>query len=138
MYIVRTFVGVDHFQVHQVARYAKFVTDSVTAHHVAGQSCDIQRLAATVAFQDAGEFNGSGPLVFHAAQAQAALQPQADFGQHVSQFFLDQLVGGKRAAKLPAVLHILTGPDIAVLSGTQRPPGAVSYTHLTLPTSDLV
>ncbi len=36
MHIMRTLVGVHHFQVHQMAGYAKLVADAIATHHVAG------------------------------------------------------------------------------------------------------
>ena len=117
------FVGVDHFQVHQVTDHAELVGDAVAAEHVAGQARDIQGLAAGVALHQRGDFHGGGAVVLHAAQAQAALQAQGDFGLHVGQFFLDQLVGGQRAAELLAVQGVLASLVPAVLGGAQRAPG---------------
>src|SRR3989344_8758882 len=49
VHIVRAFVGVHHFQIHQVAGHTKLVADAVAAHHVARQAGNVQRLAAAVA-----------------------------------------------------------------------------------------
>ena len=123
MHVVRAFVGVHHLQVHQVAGHAVFVADAVAAHHVAGHAGDVQRLAAAVALEDAGDLHRGRAFVLHAAQAQAALQAQAYFGQHVGQLFLDQLVGGQGAAELLAVHHVLAGAEVAVFGRAQRAPG---------------
>ena len=61
MHIVGALVGVDHLEVDQVARHAELVADAVATHHVARHAGDVQRLAAAVAFHDAGGFdNGNG------------------------------------------------------------------------------
>ena len=48
---------------------------------------DVQRLAAAVALEDAGDLDRSGAFVLHAAQAQGDLQAQADLCQDVGQPF---------------------------------------------------
>ena len=40
--VVRAFVGVDHFQVHQVPGHAIFIADAVAAHHVARQAGNVE------------------------------------------------------------------------------------------------
>ena len=121
--VVRAFVGVDHFEVHQVARHAELVADAVAAHHVARQAGDVERLAAVVALEDRGDLDRGRAFVLHAAQAQAALQAQRDLGLHVGQLLLDQLVGGQRAAELLAVQRVLAGAVPAVFGGAERAPG---------------
>src|SRR5690606_4688699 len=58
-----------------------------------------------------------------AAQTQAALKTQRDFGLHVGKFLLDQLVGSQGATKLLAVERVLAGGVPAVLCGAQGTPG---------------
>ena len=111
---MRAFVGVDYFQVYQMAGHAKLVADAIATHHVTRQAGDVQRLAAGVALQDRGDFHAGRALVLHSAQAQTALQAQGDFGLHIGQFFLDQLVGSQWAAKLLAVQGVLAGAVPAV------------------------
>lgn len=41
MHIVRAFVGVGDFEVHQMAGDPEFVADAVAAHHVARQAGDV-------------------------------------------------------------------------------------------------
>ena len=83
--VVGSFVGVDGFQVQDVADDVVFVGHPVAAQHVARRSGDIQRLAAVVAFHQADGFRGGRARVLQAAQLQRALQAQCDFGLHVGQ-----------------------------------------------------
>ena len=123
MHVVRAFVGVDHLEVHQVARDAELVADAVAAQHVARHAGDVQRLAAGVALHDRGDLDRRRALVLHAAQAQAALQAERDLGLHVGQLLLHQLVGGQRLAELLAVEHVLARAVPAVLGRAERAPG---------------
>ena len=93
MDVVGAFVGVDDFEVDEVAGDAVFIGDAVAAEHVAGGASDVQALAAAVALHDGGDLDRCRAFVLHAAQAQAALQAQCDFSLHVGQLFLDQLIG---------------------------------------------
>src|SRR3989344_5478111 len=68
VHIVRAFVGVHHFQIHQVAGHTKLVADAVAAHHVARQAGNVQRLAAAVALDDGGAFHAGRARVLHAAE----------------------------------------------------------------------
>jgi len=141
MHIVRSFVGVDHFQIDQVAGHAVFVADAVAAQHVARHAGDVQRLAATVALHDRGDFSGSGAFVLHPPQAQATLQAQGDFGLHVGQLLLDQLGLRQRTAELLAVQGVLArgmpaglgrpqcAPADAVAGGVEAGEGATQAAH---------
>ena len=106
-----------------MARHAELVADAVAAHHVARHTGDVQRLAAGVALDDGGHLDCRLAAVFEAPHLQTALQAERDFGQHVGQFLLHQLVGCQRLAELLAVHGVLTGAGVAVLSSTQRTPG---------------
>ena len=123
MHVVRALVGVDHLQVHQVARHAELVADAVAAHHVARHAGDIERLAAAVALDQRGDFHHVLVLVLHAAHAQAGLQAQRDFGLHVGQLFLDELVGGQGPAELLAVQRVLARGVPAEFGRAQGAPG---------------
>ena len=57
-------------------RHPKLVADAVAAHHVARHARNVQRLATRVALQDGGDFHRRRAFVFHAAQAQTALQAE--------------------------------------------------------------
>ena len=46
MDIMRTFIGVDDFEVNEMANHPVFVADAVAAEHIARQPGDVQRLAA--------------------------------------------------------------------------------------------
>ena len=123
MDVVCALVGVHHFQIHHVPDDAKFVADAVAAQHVACRAGNVQGFAATVALHDAGGLDAGGAGVFHASELQAALQAQADVGQHVSELLLHQLIGRQWAAKLLALHGVLAGPGKAVFGGTQGAPG---------------
>jgi len=103
-----------------VAHHAELVRDPVAAQHVARETRDLQRLAAGVALHDRGDLGRIGAFVLHAAEAQHALQPQADLGLHVGELFLDQLVCGERPAELLAVEHVLAGAVPAILGRAER------------------
>jgi hypothetical protein len=51
------------------------------------------------------------------------LQGQGDFGLHVGQLFLDQLVGGQRATELLAIQGVLASGVPAGFGSAQRTPG---------------
>ncbi len=42
MDVMRAFIGVDHFQVHQMPRHTKLIADAVATHHVARQAGNVQ------------------------------------------------------------------------------------------------
>ncbi len=123
MHVVRPLVGVHHFQIDDVADDAELVRNPVAAQHVARRAGDVERLAAGIALHDRGDLRRRRAVVLHAAEAQAALQPERDLGLHVGQFLLDQLVGGQRAAELLAVERVLARRVPAELGGAERPPG---------------
>ena len=123
MDIVRALVGVDHLQVHHVADHAVFVADAIAAQHVARHAGDVERLAARVSLEQAGDLDRRRAGILHAAQLQTALQAQRDLGAHVGQLFLDQLVRGQWPAELLAVQHVLAGAVKAVFGRAQRAPG---------------
>jgi len=63
MDVVRALVGVDGFQIHQMADHVKFVVDAVAAMHVAGEPGDVERLAAIVALQHRDRLGRTALLV---------------------------------------------------------------------------
>ena len=116
------FVGVDCFQVDHVANDMVFVVNAVAAMHVARHPSHIQGLAAAVALDQADHLWHRLTFVHQTANSQAALQTQTDFGLHVGQFLLDQLVLCQGAAKLNAVHGVLAGAVPAVFCCTQSTP----------------
>ena len=122
MNIVRAFVGVHDLQIHQMARDAVFVGDAVAAVHIARDACNLQRLAATVALHDRGDFGRGAALVFEPPQAQAALQSEADFGLHIGELFLDQLIRRERATELLTLHDIASRTQPAILGRAERAP----------------
>ncbi len=126
MHIMRALIGVDHFQVHQMTCHAELVGDAVAAHHVARHAGDVQCLAAAVALHDRGLLDTGISLILQASQAQAALQAQRDFGEHVGQLLLHQLVGRQRTAELLALHGVAARAFVAVFGC-----GALSlYLHI--------
>src|SRR5262249_45221783 len=122
MNVVRTLVRVHHFEVDEVTRDAEIIADTVTAHHVTRSARNVERLTAAVALHDRGDFGGRRALVLQAPEPQAALQSERDLGPHISEFFLDELVGSQRTAELLAVNHILPRSQITVLGSAERSP----------------
>ena len=106
-----------------MAGHAVLVGDAVAAHHVARHAGNVESFAAAVALHDAGDLDAGGAFVFHAAQAQAALQRQSDVGLHVGQLFLNQLIGGERPTELFAVEHVLARSRKTVFGRAHRAPG---------------
>ena len=123
MDVVGAFVGIDDFQIDQVAGDPEFVGDAVAAEHVAGLAGNVEGLAAGVALDDRGQLDRRIAFFLQPAQAQAGLQSEADLGQHVRQLLLDQLVGGQGAPELLAVEHVLARGAIAGFGGAEGAPG---------------
>ena len=80
-----------------------FVGDPVAAVHVARGAGDVERLAAIVALEDRNHLGAIAPLILEPPEPEAGVQTESDLGLHVDELFLDQLVGGKRPAELPAL-----------------------------------
>src|SRR5882672_7216337 len=106
-----------------MANHAEFVRDAVAAQHVARRARHIERLAAGVAFEHGGDFDGSRSLILHAPEPKTSLQRQSDLGLHVHQLLLNQLIGGERAAELLSIQHILPRRMPAALRRAERAPG---------------
>ena len=122
MHIVSTLIGVDGFQVDHVADHVVLIVNAVTPVHVAGHASDVQSLAAAVAFNQADHFWNGFSFVHESTHAQAGLQTQTDFGLHVGQLLLNQLILGKRATKLNAVHGVLASTVPAVFCSAQSAP----------------
>src|SRR5216684_7405131 len=122
MDVVSALIGVDRLEVHHVADHVVLVRDAVAAMHVAGGAGDVERLAAIVALQDRDHFGGVAARILEPPEAQARVQTKGDFGLHVDELLLDQLVGGERAAELPALERIVARGVPAELGGAERPP----------------
>ena len=58
------------------------------------------------------------------------MQAERDFGLHVGEFFLDQLVGGERPAELLAVEHVVARAVPAEFGGADRAPGDAGARHV--------
>jgi hypothetical protein len=57
MNIVRAFISIHDFQIHDMTNDAVFVGDAVATQHVARGTRDIKRLAAGVALHDRGDLH---------------------------------------------------------------------------------
>jgi len=55
-------------------------------------------------------------------EPQAGMQAEGELGLHVNEFFLDQLIGGERAAQLPAPEGIVARrePDCTLIAERYR------------------
>ena len=100
----------------------EFIADAVAAVHVAGHPGDVQRLAAIVALDQRDRFGGDLASIEQSPRLQGGLQAQRDFGLHVGELLLHQLIGGERPAELLAVQHISPGGVPAELGGAHRTP----------------
>src|SRR4051812_34645248 len=121
--VVRALVSVDGLQIDQMADDVILVVDAVAAVYVAGEPGDIERLAAIVALEHRNRLRRAALFVLQAAEPQTGVQPQRDLGLHIDEFFLDQLVGGERAAELFAVERVIARLMPAELGGAERAPG---------------
>ena len=84
-----------------------FLGNAVAAVHVARQPRDLECLAAIVALHQRDRRRRGLAGFQHPPEPQRALQAERDFGLHVGELLLHQLIGGKRAAELLAVEHVL-------------------------------
>jgi hypothetical protein len=84
---------------------------------------DVERLAAIVALQDRDHLGAVAPHILEPSEPKAGLQAEGDLGLHVDELFLDQLIGGERAAKLPALERIVARGVPVELGRTERAPG---------------
>ena len=98
--IVGAFVCIHRFEIGEVAHDGEGGGNSIGAQHVAGHAGDIERLACIVALDERDCFRGKRARIQHPADAQGGLKPERDFGFHVGEFFLDQLISGERPAEL--------------------------------------
>src|SRR5687767_12937792 len=120
--VVRALVGIDNFEIYDMADHAELVRDAVAAQHVARRARDVERLAAGVALHDRGDLHRGAAFVLHAPQAQAALQPERDLGLHVGELLLHQLVRRERAAELLSIQHIRSCSEPTIFGGAERAP----------------
>jgi len=96
MHVVRAFVGVHGFEVHDVADDVILVRYAVGAMHIARDARDIERLAAIVPLDQGDHLRLGMALILEPADAEAGLQTDRDLDLHVGELLLDELVGGKR------------------------------------------
>jgi len=90
--------------------------------HVAGGAGDCKRFAAVVALDERDVFGRAAVFIEQAAGAQAGLQAERDFGLHVGEFFLDELVVRERAAELLARERVVARGMPAKLGRAERAP----------------
>ena len=72
----------------------EFVADAVATVHVAGHTGNVKGFATAVALDQANHLRCHFPLIHQPADAQHRLQTKGDFGLHVGEFPLNELVGG--------------------------------------------
>ena len=83
MYIVRTLIGIDHFQVRHMTHDRVVIRDAITPEHVPSAAGNIQRLAAGIAFDETDEIGLDLACRQHFARLEAALQGQTNLGLHI-------------------------------------------------------
>src|SRR5690349_7463131 len=107
MNVVRALVGIHHLEIDDMAYDAILVRDAVAAVHVARGAGDVERLAAGIALHHRRDIRRRAALVLQAPETQTALQAQGDFGLHVGELFLYELIGRERTAELLAIQGVL-------------------------------
>ena len=63
MHVVRSFIGVDGLEIHQVTDNVVLIGDPVAAMHVACNAGDFERLAAVIPFQQRNGFRCAALLL---------------------------------------------------------------------------
>ena len=106
--VVRALIGVHRLQV-RAARASRGYSSEMPLPPCMSRAMprDIERLAAIVALHQRDRSPARPCPPPEPAEPQRALQAERDFGLHVGELLLDQLVGGERTAELLAVEHIL-------------------------------
>jgi hypothetical protein len=94
MHIMCALICVDGLQIHDMANHVIFVRDAIAAMHVARHSGDLNGFAARISFDQRDGLWRKSALIEQLSGSQAGLQPDGDFRLHVSEFFLNELVGG--------------------------------------------
>ena len=118
--VVRALVGVHCFQIAARWRMTPIlIGHAVATVHVAGVAGNGERLAAIVALEQRDRRRRGAAFVHQPAEAQRGVQAKRDLRLHVGELFLDELVGGERAAELFAIQRVLAAPHA---SRTPPPP----------------
>src|SRR3546814_5161787 len=94
----------------------------VAAVHIARDPRYIERLAAIVALEQADRIGDEPPLVDQPPDAERRLQAQRDFGEHVGELQLHDLVRRERAPELLALAGVTPRRFITKLRRTHRAP----------------
>ena len=97
--------------------------DAVAAVHVAREPRHVKRLAAIVALHQRDRGRCRLASLQHAAKPQCAGQAKRNFGLHVGELLLNELIGGERAVELLAVEHVLARAMPAELGRPHGAPG---------------
>ena len=108
MHIMRALISVDRFKVNGVAHDVIFTGNAVAAMHIARLAGNIQSLADIIAFDDGHHFGRKAAFIHQPPDAQAGLIAQRNFGLHIGEFFLIQLIGGQRLVELVPLEAIVT------------------------------
>ena len=88
MDVVGALVGVHGLEVDHVPHDAVLVMDAIATVHVARGAGNGKGLPTVVALDEADHLGSGLVVVQQAADAQAGLQPEGDFGLHVDEFHL--------------------------------------------------
>src|SRR6185312_7542712 len=84
---------------------------------------DIQRLAAIIALEQRDRRRRRLALIDQPRHAERRMQAESDLGLHVGEFFLHQLIGGKRPSELLAAEGVFAGTMPAEFCGPHGAPG---------------
>ena len=110
MNIVGAFVGGHGFQIGHVAEYWIITHNPVGSKDVAGHPGDFQSHGDVVALGHGNLIVAEVSRVFELPQTKGQQLSLGDFRQHMSQFVLNQLMGGNGfAGKLPAFQRPASG-----------------------------
>src|SRR5687767_4276324 len=107
VYVVRALQRIDSLEIEKVPYDVKFIRYAVAAQHVARRAGYIQGLAGGVALEQRDHLRGGFALLAHPGEMQACEQPERDFGLHIRELLLHQLIRRQRPAELLAVERVL-------------------------------
>src|SRR3546814_228318 len=122
MDVVRALIGVHRLEVHRMADHMIIGRNPVAAVHIARDAGDIERLAAIVSLQKADRIGDEPSLVDQPPDAQRRLQAKRDFGEHIGELQLHDLVRRERASELLALARIAPRRFIAEFGRAHRAP----------------
>ena len=94
MDVMGSFVGVNCLQVLCVSHHVVLVYKAVSAHHVSGQSSNLERLAAVVPLYYGNHLGCEKALVLKLSYSMDSVEPKCAFRHHVGHLELLYLHAG--------------------------------------------